>query len=159
MSQFWKMVTSCAKMPWSVSTIGRVDQFVHLHKLKLSIQYPNSKLSTVCKPNHPIMIPHFTELFVQTMHQCLIVIYSDGIFIALQCPPLVITNDEQSVSVNTFRIGGQARFSCIPTHTLKGADSLRCLPNGEWSAKIPRCESKYVSTNLLPKNFLMSYNL
>ena len=41
-----------------------------------------------------------------------------------------------------YRYGSSCTFGCYDGHELVGASNLQCLESGDWSAPIPKCQSK-----------------
>ena len=49
------------------------------------------------------------------------------------------TPENGATEVNSTRIGSVVTFSCNIGYFVKGALSVICNPDGEWSAEIPEC--------------------
>ena len=66
----------------------------------------------------------------------------------VQCPSIIRTpgleiSDETSTGLNA-----EVSFSCNNGNSLIGAEQVKCLPSGRWSAPIPACEDVVCTENI-----------
>ncbi|KAK8751076.1 hypothetical protein OTU49_012898, partial [Cherax quadricarinatus] len=54
------------------------------------------------------------------------------------------------------RMSTVVNFSCTPGSSLVGAQQIKCLPSGNWSAPIPRCEKDKCVPPAPPLNGIVS---
>ncbi|XP_071532550.1 LOW QUALITY PROTEIN: sushi, von Willebrand factor type A, EGF and pentraxin domain-containing protein 1-like [Panulirus ornatus] len=75
---------------------------------------------------------------------------------AVHCPDIATMNKSDELTslrydpVDDTRMSTVVRFSCVPGSSLVGAQQTKCLPSGNWSSRIPRCESKFEEDKCTP---------
>ncbi|XP_069936040.1 sushi, von Willebrand factor type A, EGF and pentraxin domain-containing protein 1 isoform X3 [Cherax quadricarinatus] len=66
---------------------------------------------------------------------------------AIHCPDIASMNKSDELTslrydpADNTRMSTVVNFSCTPGSSLVGAQQIKCLPSGNWSAPIPRCEN------------------
>ncbi|CAJ0583724.1 unnamed protein product, partial [Mesorhabditis spiculigera] len=71
---------------------------------------------------------------------------------AVQCSPLVITDQYLGATVSSYKFGGIAQFSCEKGYTLIGQEHVHCTARGAWSDKVPHCAVVQCGQVSPPKN-------
>uniref|UniRef100_A0A183USG6 Locomotion-related protein Hikaru genki n=1 Tax=Toxocara canis TaxID=6265 RepID=A0A183USG6_TOXCA len=71
---------------------------------------------------------------------------------ALQCPPIVLIDPALLATVTSYKHGGMAQFSCLPTYTLVGNEYIQCGAAAKWSAAIPLCKLVNCRSPPIPRN-------
>ena len=62
------------------------------------------------------------------------------LFLCLDCGSVPTpVRGVQEVKFTTY--GSKIEFSCLPGFQLRGFDTLICTETGEWSQKLPTCET------------------
>ena len=77
----------------------------------------------------------------------------------MQCPSIIRTpglslSDDASNGLNA-----KVNFTCNNGNSLIGADQIKCLPSGRWSAPIPACQDVVCTENILVLNKRPNFRL
>ncbi|KAK7070385.1 hypothetical protein SK128_012768 [Halocaridina rubra] len=66
---------------------------------------------------------------------------------AIHCSDIATMNKSEDLKslkyepIDDTRMSTIVRFSCEPGSSLVGSQSIKCLPSGNWSAPVPRCDT------------------
>ncbi|VDK57641.1 unnamed protein product [Anisakis simplex] len=71
---------------------------------------------------------------------------------ALQCPPIVLRDQALLATVTSYKHGGMAHFSCLPTYSLIGNEYAQCGASAKWSDRIPKCKLITCGKAPVPRN-------
>lgn len=72
--------------------------------------------------------------------------------LAIQCPPLALTDTNLSCTVSSYKFGGIAQCACGGDQMIKGNYTLHCGEKGNWSGSVPICQSIVCTEPPIPQN-------